>query len=341
MLLRSEQLQQHLDKSLAPIYFVSGDEPLLVDEACRAIRNCAKAQGYTEVEKHSVNQHFNWEVLDTAKTLLSMFCEKTFLELRFESNKIGIKGSKALKQYTENPNDKQLILIIGPKLEANIKSSAWCKAIDKIGVLVQIWPIELNRLPQWLTTRALSYGLKLNRDSARLIAERTEGNLLAANQTLEKLQLILGEGEVPLAECEQVLADHTQHNLFTIADCVLEGNIKRTMQIFTNLKSQGEDPILILWLLCKELRSLVNIAAEMANGIPIYQLMEQHRIWQKRRPLVQRALQRHSLTDLQQMLQWAQSIDQIIKGQQAGNFWDELQQLYLWLAGYKCLSPLS
>jgi len=335
MRLRAEDLRTHLGKNLLPIYLVTGDEPLQVNEAVDAIRAAARAQGFSEREVLDVESGFDWSSLAAASDSLSLFAERKLIELRLPSAKPGDAGSKALAAYAAQPPQDNLLLIRCGKLEKQQQSSKWFKALDSAGAILQVWPVEPRQLPRWISQRLQAHGLKPSPEAAQLLAERVEGNMLAAAQEVEKLALLYGEGELDAEAVRAAVADSARYDVFELADAALGGDALRCARVLEGLRGEGEQPVLILWALVREIRTLALIAAEQARGVPLESLLQQYRVWDKRKPLYQSALQRHNLRRWRVLLRRAARLDRVAKGAEPGNPWDELLQLGLLIAGVR------
>ena len=196
MKIQANQLSAHLKKSLAPCYLVSGDEHLLVAEALDAIRAAARERGFSMRELHVATTGFDWPQLTASTGNLSLFAEQRIVELRLPTGKPGRVGGAAIIDLVGQAGPDTLFIVTTPKLDRGTAASKWAKAIDKAGVTLTIWPVSLRELPGWIANRMQRAGLKPDRDAVALIADRVEGNLLAANQEIEKLRLVLGEGAV-------------------------------------------------------------------------------------------------------------------------------------------------
>ena len=335
MQLRYEQLAQHCQKQLAPLYLISGDVPLLIQEACDVIRTAAQQQGYTEREIFSVENNFNWQqLLDNANSL-SLFSNKQLLDLRITNNTPGEAGIKALKAYTENIPADKILLITMPKLDSKAQQTSWYKNISNQGVTVAIWPIEITQLPQWIKQRCSKAGLQIEPAGLQMLADSVEGNLLAAAQEIEKLRLLYGTNKITADAIAQAISNNSRFDIFALTDAALSGDGKRTIKILDNLQHEGIEPTLVLWALTREIRSLESQAQLITQGHPVEKILQEQRVWEKRKPIIRRALQRHQLKTLQQLLMTASHIDRMIKGLKKGNVWNALQQLSLEFAGIK------
>ena len=333
MKLRLDLLPSSLQKSLAPIYMVSGDEPFQVGEACQQIREQARAQGITEREVFHVDRSFDWGELSASAGAMSLFAERKLIELRLPTGKPGDAGARALVAYTEQATAENVLLIVAGKLEAAQQRSKWYKALDSAGVIVPVWPIEQAQLSNWIRQRLQLRGLQPSAEAIQLLAERVEGNLLAADQEMEKLLLQNGPGAVDVDQVMMAVADSARFDAFGMIDAALAGDSKRVCRIMFGLQGEGVEPVALLGAMTYQIRSLCAMARDLSSGGQLEPVLVSHRVWDKRKPLIKAALQRHNLRRWQGFLWRAGEIDRMIKGLSAGTAWDELLQLSLRMAG--------
>lgn len=332
MKLRADQLADHLQNTLAPVYLVSGDEPFQLDEAVNQIRQQCRAQGYTEREVFHVDRSFDWNQLQASAGALSLFAERRIIELRLPTGKPG-DGAKALVRYTEQLPDDTILLIVAGKLESAQTRSKWFKALEQAGAVIQVWPIEKNHLPRWIRQRMQLRGMQPTDGALTMLVDRVEGNLLAADQELEKLRLLHGEGSIDEQQVAAAVSDSARYDVFGLVDAALLGDASRTSRIMYGLKGEGVDATVVLWALARELRSMHAMARAVQEGNTVDSVMNQYRVWEKRKSPIRAALQRHGLRQWQAFLWQTGEIDRMIKGLAAGKVWDELLQLALKIAG--------
>lgn len=337
MKLKPEQLATHLQRPLAPIYVLSGDEPLLVQEAADAIRASARAQAYTERMVMFVESSFDWNTLTQAADSLSLFSERRVLELRMPGGKPGDAGSKALQAYAERPADDTVLLVICGKLETAARNSKWHQALEQAGVAVQVWPVELRALPAWIGQRMQQKGLRPSREAVALLAERIEGNLLAAVQEIDKLLLLYGPGPLDIDAVTAAVADSARFDVFILVDAALEGGAARVVRVLDGLREEGVEPVLLVWALARELRQLAAIAEQLGRGTALASALAQQKVWDKRKPLLERAVKRHGAPRWRALIRQCARIDRMVKGMEQGSAWDELVQLALAMAGNQVL----
>ena len=332
MKLYLNQLNQDLKKNLRPVYLLAGDEPLQLMEAGDSILRVAKAAGYSEKEVHHIDRGFDWGELYQAANCMSLFAEKKIIDLRFSSCKPGDKGSKALVEYCKSISDSNILILRMPKLEKAVQNSKWFKTLDQAGAVIQVWPIEHDKLPAWVQQRAKLRGLTFSPEAVKLLAEKVEGNLLAAAQEIEKLQLNKNK-KIDADALIDTVAEAAKFDVFKLTDAVLSGKPKRSAKILLGLKSSGEEPVLVLWALTNEIRTLIKVSGKLSTGKPITAIFKEERIWDKKQPLVKAALQRLRGPQLSICLRQAIETDRMIKGMSHGNAWDRLMDLSLSLSG--------
>ncbi|MBA1203046.1 DNA polymerase III subunit delta [Pseudomonas capeferrum] len=343
MKLSPAQLNKHLQGSLAPVYIVSGDDPLLCQEAADAIRGAARKQGFDERQVFSADANFDWGNLLLAGASLSLFAQRRLLELRLPSGKPGDKGAAALIEYCANPAADNLLLISLPRLDASAQKTKWGKALIE-GTqcqFIQIWPVDAHQLPQWISQRLAQAGLSAQRDAVDLIAARVEGNLLAAAQEIEKLKLLADGNQVTVETVQAAVADSARFDVFGLVDAILNGEASHALRMLEGLRGEGVEPPVILWALAREVRLLAGLAQQFSQGVPLDKAFSQARppVWDKRRPLVSKALHRLPAQRWAELLQDAQRIDAQIKGQAQGSPWTSLARLCLLMAGQRLALP--
>jgi DNA polymerase-3 subunit delta len=329
MRLKLEQLDASLKKALAPVYLVSGDEPLQVGEAADDIRLVAKQAGYTTREVITIENGTEWHQLTAEAESLSIFSDKKLIDLRLPSAKPGTEGSKILTTYCRNLPDDTVLLITSGKLESAAQKAQWFLALDNVGVIVQVWPLQGVELLQWLQRRGERRGMRFDVDAVKSLASRIEGNLLAAAQEIEKLYILHGQIRITKAMIEDEVADSARFDVFKLIDALLLGKLNRAVKILNGLKAEGIAPPVVLWAVNREIRALFNIKAELKQGGQQDAVFKKYQVWDKRKQAVQEALHRLKTQDLQKILQLGAVADQQIKGQVAGDAWESLFEICL------------
>lgn len=343
MKLAPAQLAKHLQSGLAPVYAISGDDPLLCQEAADAIRAATRSQGFTERQVFNADASFDWGTLLQAGNSLSLFADKRVLELRIPNGKPGDKGTAALLEYVARPPEDTLLLISLPKLDGSTQKTKWAKAVidGPNAQFIQIWPVDAHQLPQWIRQRMNQAGMNATQEAVDLIAARVEGNLLAAAQEIEKLKLLAEGSQIDISTVQAAVADSARYDVFGLIDAALNGEATHALRTLEGLRGEGVDSTVVLWALAREIRLLATIAQQYGQGIPLEKAFSQARppVWDKRRPLVSKALQRHPVARWNKMLQDAQRVDAQIKGQAAGDPWLEISRITLLLAGQRLSLP--
>lgn len=335
MQLRAEQLARALEAPLAALYLINGDEPLLVQEATDAIRAAALKQGFDERVRHDVERSFSWDHVLADAQALSLFAQRRLMEIRF-NNKPDSAAQQALCALAAQPPEDTVVLIVLPKIDAKSQKAKWFSQVESTGVGVSIYSVDTHELPKWLTARAQGLGLRLPADALQLIVDRTEGNLLAAAQTIEKLKLLHPDAAPSVEDVAAVVSDSARYSVFDLADAVLNGDAARTARLVLGLQAEGVAESIVLWALQKDLRALTIIAEQLHSSGQRQaspQLLSQHGFWSRRQGPAQAALRRLKLPRLQRMSSGIIDIDRAIKGQSSECAWDGLLRLAMAMTG--------
>ena len=336
MQLRLEALDGHLTKNLAQLYVIASDEHLLALEAADRIRKAARAQGYTERDVLSVERTFKWGELLAANQALSLFGDKKLIELRIPTGKPGKDGSAALQAYAKDLSPDNLTLITLPKLDWKTAKASWVTALQQAAVYIDIPNIERAQLPAWIGNRLASQGQSAERQSLDFIADRVEGNLLAAHQEIQKLGLLHEPGKLTFEQVHDAVLNVARYDVFKLSEAMLTGDTARLVRMLEGLKGEGEALPLVLWAVAEEIRTLLKLKSGMSQGRPLNALLKEYRIWGPRERMMEPALRRVSLATLEAALQQAAQVDRMVKGlrakQFAGDAWDAMLQLALRVA---------
>jgi DNA polymerase-3 subunit delta len=261
------------------------------------------------------------------------------MEVRISNGKPGDKGSKAICELCANPSSDNLLLFLLPKLERSAQNSKWMKALESAGAHIQVWPVTGDQLPRWIKQRLLESNITANQQAIEILAERVEGNLLAAVQEIEKLKLLAVDGKVDAIMMSSVVADSARYNLFEFVDKVLAGDAQSAARSLRGLHSEGTDAIPLLWAITRELRILIKASEQISRGESCDWALKNAGVWEKRLPLFRTAVQRCNAAHLRMLLYQAGAIDRGIKGMRKADVWDELTTLVLSLAGSQTLKP--
>ena len=335
MLLKGEQLAAHLERELRPLYVVYGDEPLLVIEAADAIRAKARQQGYSEREVLTVLPHFDWGQLLAAGGNLSLFGDRKLIDLRIPTGKPGKEGGAALQDWCRNLSPDNLLLITLPELDWREEKAVWFTTLVNAGVAIKLNAPPLAELPGWIAGRLRRQQQSADLDSLKFIAERVEGNLLAAHQEIQKLGLLYPAGALSLAQIREAVLNVARYDIDGLREALLAGDVARLSRTLDGLMHEGEAPPLVLWAMSEEIRALAILRSGLDRGRPLEQLLKEAKVWGPRQNPVKKALQRLSTATLEAALQHAGKIDRLAKGVGQGNIWEEFLRLGLSLSTQK------
>lgn len=332
MQIKGEQIAGHLERELRPVYLVYGEEPLLVIEAADAIRAAARQRGFDERDVLTAITGFNWNDLYHATGNLSLFGGRKVIDLRLPGGKPGRDGSAALQDYCARPSPDSLLLLTANGLDWKEEKATWVSAIAAVGVVVKPIPPTVADLPAWLAGRLRRQQQSADADGLRFIADRVEGNLLAAHQEILKLGMLFPAGALHLDQIRDAVLNVTRFNLDGLREALLAGDVTRLARTLDGLQQEGEAPLLVLWAMTEEVRALAQIGAGLENRQPLEMLLKNARVWGARQVLVKRALRRVDRQRATAALTAAARIDRMIKGLATGDVWDEFRQLGLRIA---------
>ncbi len=335
MLLKGEQLAAHLERELRPLYVLYGDEPLLVLEAADAIRARARAAGYGEHEVLTVLPQFDWGQLLAAGGNLSLFGDRKLIELRIPNGKPGKDGGAALQAWCQNLSPDNLLLVTLPELDWREEKAAWFTTLVNAGVAVKLNAPPLAELPGWIAGRLRRQQQSADMESLKFVAERVEGNLLAAHQEIQKLALLYPAGPLSLAQVRDAVLNVARYDIEGLRDALLSGDVARLTRTLNGLMQEGEAPPLVLWAMSEEIRALAGIRFGLDAGRPLDQLLKDAKVWGPRQGPVKKAVQRLSTAALEEALRHAGRVDRLAKGIGQGNIWEEFLRLGLRLAAIR------
>lgn len=322
------------DLPLKPLYVIHGEEDLLRVEALDVLRQAARQQGYLNREVYSADSaSFDWQELLHAAGSMGLFADLKLLEIHIPGGKPGKAGGDALQELAGRlPEDTAVVLML-PKLERAQMQAKWFAALAKHGVALEAKAVSGAALPQWIQGRLKQAGLEIEADALSLFAERVEGNLLAAKQEIDKLALLHPRGHLlNVADAEAAVANVARFDVFQLAGAWMSGDAARTARLLEGLEADGEEPVMLLWALAEDIRTLIRLTAALKQGQSVQSVRNSLRLWGDKQTLAPMAVRRISIARLLAALQDCAKIDCMIKGAEVGNAWAEFKHLTLELA---------
>ncbi len=324
------QLSGSLNQSLASLYVVHGEEDLLRLEAVDALRAAAKQQGYLNREVLNVDSGFEWGELMAAANSMGLFADLKLLEIHIPSGKPGKEGGDVLQALAERLPEDTVVLLVLPKLERTQTQSKWFGALARAGQIVEAKAVGQHELPRWISARLQAHGLSIEADALSLFAERVEGNLLAARQEIDKMALLHPTGtRLSLVDAQMAVANVARFDVFQLAAAWMGGDAPRLLRLLEGLEAEGDEPVLLLWAVSEDIRSLIRLKAGLAQGERLQSLSQSLRLWGEKQQLAPQALQRIGVRRLLAALQRCAQVDRQIKGAEAGPAWPNLKDLLL------------
>jgi DNA polymerase-3 subunit delta len=323
--LTADALPGHLAQQLLRVYLISGDDPLLTGEAADSVRAAARGRNFTEREVHFLERGSDWDDVRASASTLSLFGSRRLVEIRMPTGKPGVAGSAALVSLIELDDPDTVYLILTPRLDRDVQSASWVKAVESGGAWVQVWPVDPERIGGWLKSRARRLELNVTAEAIELLAARTEGNLLAAHQELEKLRLMAPEGEITADTILSSVADSARFDVFQLGEAVLAGDTDRALRMLGGLRAEGVEPTLVLWALTKAARDLWACVMAAPGSRP--------RVWGRQAAALDRGARRASRLPYERLTARASRADRMVKGRIVGNPWDEMSLLAAEICG--------
>lgn len=339
MRIDSEQLSRHLERGLAGLYAILGEEPLLALEAGDQLRAAAREQGYAERTLLVVESGFEWGRLGAAGASLSLFAQRRLIELRIPNGKPGVAGAQAIANYCETLPPDTVTLVHLPAMDWKAVQADWFQTLEHAGTLVEAKVVERSRLPRWLAARLAQNGQATDEETLQFIADRVEGNLLAAWQEVQKLALLLPAGRLDAAAVRRAVMDVARFDIDDASSALLAGDGGQFVRILDHLQAEGAGLPLLLWAVTNELRAVYTVGRLLERGTPSASALKEARIFGPRRSAVERAATRWSTSQIRRALAHSATIDRAIKGLADRNPWDELRDLGLSLAATRPPPP--
>lgn len=306
------QLEQNL-RQLAPVYLVLGDEPLQKMKAVDSIRSAALKQGFDERVSLIQGPQFSWNELNASGQNLSLFSQRQLIELELTSLKPGQEGAKALTSFIAHQSSDSILLIHGPKASSDVQKTKWFKALDNLGIFVNVTQPEGHHFLKWLEREIKSRRLNIEPQGIQLLAQMFEGNLLAASQELEKLSLQVGGQYLDITALKQRVTNQSRFSLFELQDTLLSGHTDQALKILASLQREEIEPQLLFWAFSRELNLLIELKKAQSTNQPLNTIYQQARVWASRQKLFDNALRRLTLGKLLTALSLLSNIEQSIK----------------------------
>ncbi|MDR0770908.1 MAG: DNA polymerase III subunit delta [Burkholderiales bacterium] len=314
MQIRFDDLEKHLTKLLSPLYVVHGDEALFVQEAGDAIRHAAREAGCIEREVFVVESGFKWDSLLAAHSNLGLFGERRLLDLRIPSGKPGTEGAKVLERYAQTLDAQQVTLITLPRADKTMQATGWFKALEAVGTVVPVQPLEREALPRWIGERLRRQGQQATDEMLAYLADHCEGNLLAARQEIEKLELLFPAGALTMEMVETAIADVARYDVFALSEAWLAGDAARVVRLLQALRDEGEAVTLPVWQFSEDVHALCAVRALTMQGMAAAQAVRQARVWGRRQAAMEKAARRVPNAALPGFLRTLAKLDAQAKG---------------------------
>ena len=325
---------------LRPAYLIAGAETLLVLEAADAVRTAARAQGSSEREVFEVDARgFDWNAFAMQVNAPSLFSARRLLELHLPTGKPGKEGGEAIEKFcADPPPDATLLVLAGAWSRQH--GGKWSEAVSRIGHFVEVREVRAHELPHWLERRLRSRGLRADAGAVLLLAERVQGNLLAAAQEVDKLVLLDDGRPLDAARMEQLIAESARYDVFGLVDAALNGQPAQVARMLAGLQAEGEAVPALMGMVTMELLRAAALAQTKARGGNLAAEFRAQRVWDSKQAAYTRALSRHDAAQWERFVAEAGRVDRISKGRLGGDAWRQLERLLLAVADPKARRAL-
>lgn len=328
--MRPDQLPAKLARGLAPIYLIAGNEPLLVQECRDQVIRAAQAQGYSERQVYDVARSFDWARLGEEAAAPSLFAARRILDVRLPTGKPGNDGARALGERAASPDPDLLLIVSSGEWSGAMRKLKWVTALAGAGELVEIWPIKPEELPGWIRQRMAAAGLDPEPSAVALLTELVEGNLLAAQQEIDKLLLLGQSGRVTAADVSRSVANSARFDCWRLVDCALQGDLAECLRVAAGLQRTGVAIQIVVGALSRELGIADAVGSAVRAGESESAAFGRMRVWPARQALIRKALRRVSPAQFGEAFQALSLIDRQGKGRASGEPWETLDRL-LWM----------
>ncbi len=333
MRIKPETLNSQLSNKLESLYCVFGAEPLLIQQSLDEIVATARRAGFDEKTTFDIDGNFDWGLVTAEISNTSLFSPKRIIQCKLKTGKIGVKGSKALSELASHLPQDILLIITTDKLDLAQQKSKWFKTLEQHGGVIQHWEVSNDHLTGWISNHMASAGLNTDKEVAQGIAFYTQGNLLASMQEIQKLKMAYPDGNINTQEFLAQAQEQSKYSVYGLIDAALLGDVVQVSKIYRTLIGDSAMPILLSSSLYRELKSIIDMSIEIHQNVDINTILQQYRVWNKKKPLITNILKRHPYQRLQKILLLLGRIDRSIKGADNLNVVDELHTLLLNLAG--------
>lgn len=325
MKLFAERLPEQLSRQIAPVYLIAGPERLIVEEAADEVRKACRAQGIDERIRLTADRSFKWDELGQSTETGSLFASRRLVELRLPTGKPGPEGGKIIRQWIDDQHE-DVLLILCDQWKADQERAAWVKAVEKTGVYVPAWSIKPAQLPRWIAQRLKRRGLQAERDVCDFLAERLEGNLLAAAQEVDRLALLFPESRLELGAVREAVADSARFDAFRLVELVMAGQAGAALRCIRGLRESDTPEPAVLWALGRELEIALAVSRRSRRESP-QRIFAELQVWQSRQPPIEACIRRNGQRRLEAAMGRLSRLDLLSKGQVEGQFWLELERL--------------
>lgn len=185
------------NKELLPIYFFHGEEPYYMDVAIKSFEN-----DVLEEDEKAFNQTVVYgkdttfaEVLSLARQFPMMGDKQVIIVKEAQDIMLTEAESTALKVYAENPVESTL-LVIAYKYKKVDSRKSFIKILNQKKMLFLTEKMKDYNVPKFIENELRTLGIKAQPSIPPLLSQYLGTDLARISNELQKLKMILKEGEV-------------------------------------------------------------------------------------------------------------------------------------------------
>jgi DNA polymerase-3 subunit delta len=326
---KAAQLPALLSQSLESVYLVAGAESLLVQECRDQIIEAARKQGFVERDVYQVEGRFDWENIAADSIAPSLFSAQKIIDVRLPTGKPGKDGAKVLGEMASSPDPDNLLIVSCGQWSAASRKTKWATTLAKHGMLVEIWPIKASELPGWIRKRMLAVDLSPDPDAVALLSDLVEGNLLAAQQEIDKLLLLDQGSTVTVQMIQQSVVNSARFDSFRLVECSLLGRLDECLRVASGLHHMNTPIQPVVGALYREWNLVDSVRAAIRSGENEASVFRRFNVWSTRQGPMKAAIRRLPDSALDESFRSLALIDRQSKGRATGDPWQTLDGL-LW-----------
>ncbi len=155
------------------------------------------------------------------------------------------------------------------KTAANTASKKKITALDKkYGFRVTVPELKNYKVPDWAASRANEkYGIKLNKNHAKLVVDNTGYDLMRIDMELDKLAtFVYPRKDITVDDINELTLFDRENTIFELLDSLSEQHTKRALKYLGKLLTTGSSPVTILYMIFWHMKKLIKAKIWQSKG---------------------------------------------------------------------------